>query len=277
MAPADLFAALDANDDLFPNLAQGRGRGSEVKADALLLKHGLNLRGDVRILAVEKLVHRVYQGDLGAETAKHLAELASDIAAAQHHQMARQVAQLHDAPVVEPGNALDSANRRNRRAGADIDHHDLRSVLFAVYLDLAFPGESRRPVNELDALPTDAETLFHAFSPAADDRIFSVDDCGQIDSYTSGLHPQAFGRPRDVRRACAGDHRFGRGASRIGARPAQLRPLGDQHPFSRRGQPRRKRNAGLASSDDDHVDVHEWSPVDGRTTHGRGEHTLNPG
>ena len=74
-------------------------------------------------------------GDRRAEAAPRLGELAADVAAAHDDEVRGQLRELHEPRVVEPGHALEAADRRRHRAAAHVQDHDLRAVPLAVDLD----------------------------------------------------------------------------------------------------------------------------------------------
>ena len=64
--------------------------GFEQDLDAILLEQLAHFSGNVGILAAQELLPVLHDGDSAAETAKHLAEFQTDVAAAKNQQMFRQ-------------------------------------------------------------------------------------------------------------------------------------------------------------------------------------------
>src|SRR5215204_6935407 len=77
-------------------LSGASGLGPQQDLDTVLAQDLSDRFGNVGVLAAHQLSTSLYDRDLAAETPEHLGELHSDVAAAEHEQVLRQLVELHD-------------------------------------------------------------------------------------------------------------------------------------------------------------------------------------
>ena len=82
-----------------------------------------DLGGDLGILTSGDRRPVFDHRDRAPETAEELPELEADVAATEDDQVRRELLQVQDAVVVEPGDVVETGDRRLRGAGADVEEH----------------------------------------------------------------------------------------------------------------------------------------------------------
>src|SRR6266853_3744605 len=208
MRPPQLLAVAERQRDLSGASFHARGPGAQLQRDLLRPEDVLQGRGDLRVLAGHEVPDLVDDGHPRPEPAEHLAELAADVAAADHEKVRGELAQLDHRRIVEPRHLGETVDRRLQRPGADVDDHDLGAVHLAADLHLPFANEPR--LGPDDGQAVDLETLAYALAPTPHDRILAVHHGREVDVYLPGAHAQASGGAGDVGGARAGDHRLRR-------------------------------------------------------------------
>ena len=169
-----------------------------------------------------------------SEAAKHLSELATDVAPAQHDEVTRQFLEIHHPMVIDPRHRLETGNRRHRRPAAGIDDYDVGAVAPAGDVDFALADEARRPFDDAQPLARSLQSTRGAFAPASHHRVLARDDHCEIDM------DHCLRRCATVARACS----------------AEERALDESDLAAAVRQSHGKGHARLAASDDQHVDSH---------------------
>ena len=90
----------------------------------------LQLGGHVCVLAGKNLTAALDDGDLAAKAPEHLAKLQADVTPAQHEQVFRQFAQLHDAGVGQVIDRLEARQTGDVRVRSGVDEDSLALKLF---------------------------------------------------------------------------------------------------------------------------------------------------
>ena len=260
----------DAGAAVLPRDRSGDAR-PEQELDPLCSEHRLERLRYVRILAIEEVRSALHDRHRRPEAAEHLRELAADVAAAEDDEVRRELIQLHDAVVVEPGDPLDALDRRRDGASAHVDDHHVPPVPLARDVELALPHEPGVAGDEAKPLPRGGEFPFESLAPLADDGVLARDDGREVHADDPGVHAQPAGRARHVRCASARDERLGRGAAVVHTGPAHPSALDEEHAASRAREALRERAARLPGTDDDRVHVHASPPfVQGAQRSARG-------
>src|SRR3990172_368179 len=129
-----------------------------------------------------------------SEAPKHLAELQPDVAAAKDQEVFRQLLQLHDRRVGQGLDLIQPLEAGNVGPGARVDEDPLGLQHLATNLDLMRPHkpgvtaiEAHSPAPLDPALLPAAELLHNV--------VFSLDDPGEIDAYSSSPDPPSLRVP----------------------------------------------------------------------------------
>src|ERR1700685_2853126 len=96
----------DGKLDLRAFLCDALNLPIEQNIDAILLHDFENFGSDVSVLAAQQFGRFLNNSHAAAEAPEQLAQLKSNIAAADHEEMLRHGIQLHDRGAVEIGNAF---------------------------------------------------------------------------------------------------------------------------------------------------------------------------
>jgi len=193
----------------------------------------------------------------GPEAPEHLRELAPDVAATEDDEVRGELPQLHDAVVVEPRDRRDAFDPRRVGATPDVDHDDVSTVARPRDLDLAIADEPGVVGDEAEPVAGRGEPPLEPLAPAADDGVLARHDGGEVHADGVGVDAEPPGRARDVRRPRARDHRLGRRAAVVDARPAHLCALHEEHLAPRFREALRERNPRLPGTEDDGVEAHD--------------------
>ena len=249
------LAPRQAHHDLCAFARQRFHLRREHEAQPLRLEHGAEGFRRRLVLVREQAVRPVDHRHLGPEPAEHLRELAPDVAAAEHHQVGRDLAELRHGTVVEGVHGLQAGDGGPRGAGADVDHHRRGAMARPPHVDLEGADEARVAAHQADPVSGGGQALLDALAPLPHDRILARDDGGEVDRHRTRAHTQLARAAGDVRGPGAGHHRLGGRAARVHAGAAQLLALGEQDPASGLGQARGQGHSRLSGADHDHVEV----------------------
>ncbi len=192
-------------------------------------------------------------GHRGAEAPVRLGELAADVAAPDHDQVLRQLAELHHPPVVEPGDLGEAGDGRLDGPRADVQDHGRGPVALSSDLHGPLAHEPRLAADQAEIRGCSRDPPGDALLPAPHDAVLPRDDRREVHLDRLGPDAQPPRRARNVRGAGARDQGLGGGAAGVDAGAAQLGPLHQQDLLPAGGQPAGQGGAGLAGADDDDV------------------------
>ena len=209
--------------------------------DALVLQHLGDGLGDVGILAPDQVRVLLHHRDLRPQAAKDLRKFQADVAAADHHQMLRQRAQLQDRGVVQRTDLIKPRQLRGACASAHVEE-DARCTEFL--RAHAQPIRRDKAGMATDQLHTRRlrQPLLHAGARRIADRVRTRHHLRQVDLHRAGnAHAIVPRAPGQVRHARACHQGLGRHAAGIDAGAAHQVPLDHRHPLATFGQAHRQR------------------------------------
>ena len=200
-------------------------------------------------------------GDLAAESAKHLTELETDVTAADDDEMRRRGVQRQHRAVGEIRHLVQALERRSRGTSADVDEDSFSPQSTGSDEHLVRGGESC--VSGEDRAPVECpKAVFESIPRPAGDRVLPRLDLRHVDADRAiDHHAEISGPSRHVCRIGAGDHRLGRNASGVHAGAAEQMALDDGDAHAGGSETPRQRRPGLSGADDDGVEclVHPLS------------------
>src|SRR5262249_14492883 len=147
---------------------------------------------------------------------EHLPEFQADVPPAEDEQVLGQLADLHQAGVVQIGNGVEAFQPRYDRPRAGVDEDPL--ALQDAIADADAPGPQEAGLAAVKVQVRSAVLLaLLAGAELGDDPIFAVDDLAQVHADFAGPHTPAAGVAGVVGHLGAGDHRLGRGTAGVDA------------------------------------------------------------
>ena len=248
-----LAAARQGGRHRVPAALEAKALRLQPEPDPLALQDRRHRGRHLRRLALDQPLAAVDQRHLAAEAAEHLGELQSDVAAADDHQMLRQVGELHDRGVGQVVHLRQARKRRHEGARADVDEDPFRLQHLAAHLH---PVVAREPPVALvhGAVGQRPQPPFHAGRGAPHDRVLARLHPPHVHRDAAGdHHPEFGGAARDVGGAGAGHQRLGGDAADVHAGAAEAVALDHRGAQAGGGQVRGKTGAGLPGADDDRV------------------------
>ena len=212
-----------------PSTRSGGGPGQDL--DPLVPEEPLDRLGDVRVLAMDQRAVPLDDGHAAAEPAERLRQLEADVAAAQDHQVSRELAQLQ---------SLDVGQRASLREPGGVVHPGARPGVDDDGLTAERPGPARVE-RHLDRHRRDESPLAHDelraafpvlrevhFDQSIDHPPLAVADGGHVDLPVAVGDPELGAAAEIVGDLGAVDDVLARQAGDVGARPADIPPLDDR-------------------------------------------------
>ena len=196
MSASNSLAGVGGQRDALIALARAGNPSAETQLDALARQDALERLGDLGIHRGQDAVEEFHHRHLCTEPPPHAAEFETDIAAADHHQVARHSVELEaagggdDLLLVH----LDAGQRHALGAGGDDDV--LRSVGGAVDVHGTRCGDATGALQPGHLVL--AEQEFHAFDVGGDDLGLACLHARQIELHAVHQHTVVLQRVRCV-------------------------------------------------------------------------------
>src|SRR5688572_13004017 len=227
--------------------------GVQTEVDAFGGEDVLNCGRDLRVLATDETSSHLDDRDLGPEPPEHLAELQSDVAAADDDEVLRQRVQRHHRAVRQELNAVEPRHRRHECPRADVQEDAVGAQRLT--RDLDFMGGAESGVRGIDvAMRQPSQHLLDADARAIGDRVLPGLDALHVDGDMAvHRHAEVSGAACQVSRVGAGHHCLRWNAAGVHARTAEKMAFddGDRHAGLR--QSLCERRPSLAGANDDCV------------------------
>ena len=229
--------------------------GARPDGDPFVRQNGLDLGRQDGILASQQGRAHLDHRDGRPEASVHLRELEPDVAAADHHEVPRDLLQRKHVGARQPRDFVEAWPWRRARAAADVEKDPVSAQAPFADGKLARPHEARVTAHDLAAFDTGKPFLERPASRF--DEIPSAPlDRGEVDGDGAGRADSVVGSaPRHVSGVGAGHHRLGRRAAHIEACAADQMPLDDGDALAGAGEPGRQRRRRLSGADDDGVEI----------------------
>jgi len=226
---------------------------AETQRDALLAQEFLNLQRDVLVLTRDNAGSRLHHRHTAAEASEHLREFQTDVAATNDDEVRRDDVEVHHRDVRQVGNLIHPRYGGFRGTTADIEKDAVRLQSLQADRKLRSPDEASMPRIDGDAFQS-CHPLLDAAARVTDDLVLARLHALHVHARPGVQHDAIVDRSCGC--ACgirAGDHRFGRRAAVVDARPAEPVLFDDCDAPACSGKPRGEGGTGLPGADDDRV------------------------
>ena len=236
-----------------------RSAGVKQKLYSFGFQRFLQLGGNLGVFARDNLWAVMKDRDATAKAAEHLAKFEADVAASEDEKVIGNSGELHERFVGQVRHAIETGNRRNAGAAADIDENFFAFEQFGADLELVRGNETR-----VVTIKPQVGALIHLLLPAAakakDDFVLLSDDFGEVDAHARGVGSPSRGVARIVGDSRAMDHGLGGRATDVDARATEVFLFDERHGPSQIREAISEGIAGLAGADDDGVIFHRKKP-----------------
>jgi len=186
-------AAIDVDTDICARRLEADAFGGQPRLDSLRLEDLLDGGRHLRVLVLDQAVGHLDDRDLRPEASIDLSEFEAHVAAADDHEMARQLVQGQQAGVGEGADLIDARQGWNVRPAPHIDEDPLGGEALGADADLPRGFEPRLApvhgaVGEPGHPPFDAVPLMadHAILPGGDLPHVDGDAAVQDDAVVGG-------------------------------------------------------------------------------------------
>lgn len=218
MRTRDEAAAGEPDGDRPCGARDGLQAHSEEEGDPLVPKRSLDRVRQLEVLLGEQVGAGLDDRHRGPQAAVELRELAADVSAADHHEVA--------------GHAGETADRWLDRACAHVQDDDRAAVSLPGDLDGPLGDEAGMAAHEAKARARGRDPARDSALPRAHDRVLPRDDRREVRVHGVRSNSQTATRASHVRRAGARDERLRRGAAGVRAGAAEVRALREEHRLS---------------------------------------------
>ena len=178
----------------------------------------------VPVLVRDDVVGVLDHRDLAAEAPEHLAELESDVAAANHQQVFGHLVEIHHGAVGEVGDRRDAVDGHHQRAGAGVDDDGVAAEPFAADLDGVGIHEVPFAAEQGD-VGAAADVVLLARAPAHHDVVLELPDLRHVDPDIGSVNAVAGSVAGGVGHLGAGQHSLGGGAAVVHTGAAEMLAL----------------------------------------------------